>query len=58
LSLDIITSFTATNYILDIFFSIILANNYDAHVKSSIEMLQYESLLLNKNYDSDLNEKE
>ncbi|TLQ08418.1 MurR/RpiR family transcriptional regulator [Marinilactibacillus psychrotolerans] len=58
LSLDIITSFTATNYILDIFFSIILANNYDAHVKSSIEMLQYESLLLNKNYDSVLNEKE
>lgn len=52
LSLDIISSYTAANYILDIFFSMILANNYQEHVQSSIKMLEHENLLLNKHQDN------
>ncbi|GGP08593.1 MurR/RpiR family transcriptional regulator [Oceanobacillus neutriphilus] len=57
LSLDIISSFTAANYILDIFFSMILSKNYQDHVKSSIDMLKYGSLLLNENYGISTDEK-
>lgn len=46
LSLDVINSFIAANYVLDCLFSMILSNNYHEHVNSSINMLQYSSLIL------------
>lgn len=49
LSLDVITSFTAANYILDIFFAMILSNHYQDHVNSSLDMLKHDPLLLSKN---------
>lgn len=48
LSLDIITSFTAANYIMDIIFSLVLSSNYAEHLQTSIKTLKYESLLLNE----------
>lgn len=53
LSLDVITSFTASNYLFDIFFSMILSNRYQEQVTSSLEMLQYQSLLLHQKDDVD-----
>lgn len=50
LSLDVISSFMAANYVLDIIFSMILAQNYENHVESSLEMLKHVSVLLNKDY--------
>lgn len=47
LSLDVITSFMAGNYVFDIFFSMLLAGCQEEHVKSSLEMQKHESLLLN-----------
>lgn len=44
LSLKVITSFTATTYVLDIFFSLYLALHYESHVRSSLEMVCHESL--------------
>lgn len=44
LSLKVVTSFTATTYVLDIFFSMFLAQTYEEHVKSSLEMVCHESL--------------
>ena len=46
LSLDVITSFMAGNYVFDIFFSMLLAGCQEEHVKSSLEMQKHESLLL------------
>ena len=39
-----ITSFTATTYVLDVFFSMYLAQHYEEHVRSSLEMVCHESL--------------
>lgn len=50
LSLDVISSFTATTYILDIFFALLLSKRYDEHVSSSVEMLKHMPLLLNQPY--------
>lgn len=50
LSLDVITSFTATTYVLDIFFSMLLSKRYEKHVASSLEMLRHMPILLNKSY--------
>lgn len=47
LSLDVITSFSAANYVLDIFFSLLLAKRQEEHVKSSVEMLKHRALLVN-----------
>ena len=47
LSLDVITSFMAGNYVFDIFFSMLLAGCQEEHVKSSLEVQKHESLLLN-----------
>ena len=44
LSLKVVTSFTATTYVLDIFFSMYLAQHYEEHVRSSLEMVCHESL--------------
>ncbi len=44
LSLKVITSFTATTYVLDVFFSMYLAQHYEEHVRSSLEMVCHESL--------------
>lgn len=44
LSLKVVTSFTATTYVLDIFFSMYLAQHYESHVRSSLEMVCHESL--------------
>lgn len=44
LSLKVVTSFTATTYVLDIFFSMFLSQTYEEHVKSSLEMVCHESL--------------
>lgn len=48
LSLDVITSFSAVTYVLDIFFSLLLARRYEEHAKSSLEMLTHMDLLLDK----------
>lgn len=48
LSLDVITSFSAVTYVLDIFFSLLLAKRYEEHAKSSLEMLAHMDLLLDK----------
>ncbi len=50
LSLDVISSFTAANYVLDIFFALLLSRRYEEHAKSSIEMLKHMPLLLNQPY--------
>lgn len=47
LSLDVISSFAAVNYVFDIFFSMLLARCQEEHAKSSVEMLRHEPLLLN-----------
>lgn len=44
LSLKVVTSFTATTYVLDIFFSMYLALHYESHVQSALEMVCHESL--------------
>lgn len=44
LSLKVVTSFTATTYVLDIFFSMYLALHYAEHVQSALEMVCHESL--------------
>ena len=44
LSLKVVTSFTATTYVLDIFFSLFLSQTYEEHVKSSLEMVCHEYL--------------
>lgn len=48
LSLDVITSFSAATYVMDIFFSLLLSRRYEEHAKSSLEMLLHNNLLLNK----------
>lgn len=47
-SLDVITSFLATTYVMDIFFSLLLSGHYNEHAKSSLEMLLHNDLLLDK----------
>ncbi len=44
LSLKVVTSFTATTYVLDIFFSLYLASHYERNVQSALEMVCHESL--------------
>lgn len=48
LSLDVIHSFSSANYVLDIIFGMLLAERYENHVLSSVEMLNHQSLLLDK----------
>ncbi len=48
MSLDVITSFSAATYMMDIFFSLLLSRRYEEHAKSSLEMLLHNNLLLNK----------
>lgn len=48
LSLDVVTSFSAATFVIDIFFSQLLAARYNEHAKSSLEMLLYNDLLLEK----------
>lgn len=50
LSLKVVTSFTATTYVLDIFFSLFLSQTYEEHVKSSLEMVCHESLRTAEDY--------
>lgn len=47
-SLDVITSFSAVNYVIDIVFSLLLSGCYHEHAKSSLEMLQHMDLLLDR----------
>lgn len=47
LSLDVISSFAAINYVFDIFFSMLLARCQEEHVKSALEMVKHEEILLN-----------
>lgn len=47
-SLDVITSFSAVTYVMDIFFSLLLSGRYNEHAKSSLEMLLHNDLLLDK----------
>jgi DNA-binding MurR/RpiR family transcriptional regulator len=39
LSMEVITSVISTQYILDIFFSILLASNYEKNIRASLEIL-------------------
>lgn len=50
LSLDVISSFAAANYVFDVFFALCLARRYEEHTASSIEMLDHMHLLLNRPY--------
>ena len=50
LSLDVISSFVAANYVFDIFFALCLSKMYEEHTASSIEMLHHMHLLLNRPY--------
>lgn len=45
LSLDVISSFSATTYVLDIFFAFLLSKCYTEHARSSLEMMNHVSLL-------------
>ena len=54
LSLDVITSFSAATYVLDIFFSLLLAKRYEEHAQSSLEMLEHAELLLDKSGQKDM----
>lgn len=47
-SLDVITSFSAATYVMDIFFSLLLSGRYNEHAQSSLEMLLHNDLLLDK----------
>ncbi len=47
-SLDVITSFSAATYVMDIFFALLLSGRYNEHAKSSLEMLLHNDLLLEK----------
>lgn len=47
-SLDVITSFSAATYVIDILFSLLLSERYNEHAKSSLEMLLHSDLLLDK----------
>lgn len=47
-SLDVITSFSAATYVMDIFFALLLSKRYKEHAKSSLEMLLHNDLLLDK----------
>lgn len=47
-SLDVITSFSATTYVIDILFSLLLSECYNEHAKSSLEMLLHSDLLIDK----------
>ena len=40
LSLDVISSFAASNYVLDLLFALLLAKQYDQHLASSLAMLK------------------
>lgn len=48
LSLDVISSFSAANYVLDIFFALLLSDCYEQHAYSSMEMVSHMHLLLDK----------
>ena len=50
LSLDVITSFSGTTYVLDIFFDLLLAGRYEEHARSSLEMLSHVGLLWDESY--------
>lgn len=50
LSLDVISSFVAANYVFDVFFALCLSKMYEEHTASSIEMLHHMHLLLNRPY--------
>lgn len=50
LSLKVVTSFTATTYVLDMFFSMYLAQHYESHVQSALEMVCHESLRTTLDY--------
>lgn len=47
LSLDVITSFSACNYVFDIFFCLLLSRHQEEHIKSSLEMMKHRKILLN-----------
>lgn len=50
LSLDVISSFSAATYVLDIFFSLLLSGRYEEHARSSLEMINHRHLLFNEDY--------
>lgn len=50
LSLDVITSFTGTTYVIDIFFALLLAERYEEHARDSLEMLKHTHLIWDEAY--------
>lgn len=50
LSLDVISSFSATTYVLDIFFAFLLSKKYEEHARSSLEMLNHVPLIWDETY--------
>lgn len=51
LSLDVVSSFSGVNYVIDIFFSLLLAERYDEHTKSSLDMMNHVDLLWDGAYE-------
>lgn len=50
LSLDVISSFCAANYVLDSLFGLILSNHYQEHLASSLKTFTHASLLFGNAY--------
>lgn len=50
LSLDVISSFSATTYVLDIFFAFLLTKRYEEHARSSLEMLNHVPLIWDETF--------
>lgn len=57
LSLDVISSFSAATYALDIFFALLLSEKYQEHAKSSVEMLNHGNLLWESSFLNESEEK-
>lgn len=51
LSLDVISSFSGVNYVIDIFFSLLLAERYEDHTKAALEMMDHVDLLWDGAYE-------
>ena len=51
LSLDVISSFSGVNYVIDIFFALLLAERYEDHTKAALEMMDHVDLLWDGAYE-------
>lgn len=57
LSLDVVSSFSGVSYVIDIFFSLLLAERYEENAKSALEMMKHVDLLWDGAYETAREEK-